>query len=1797
MQRGLTFHSAKSTTRHSRTLSLIVLLTLAAFAPAATYTVTNNSNAGAGSLRDAIGQANANPGADTVGFDTAGVFSTSQTITLGGGQLVITGALTIDAPSAVAKRVTIDANNASRVMRVELTGSGTVTLRHLDLRDGNTTDDGGGIQMASAAGSTLELVDCVVRFCNARNGAGIDAQDSNLILTNTTVSGNAATRDGGGVITRGTVTMTGSSVSYNEAASDGGGLHADGATATITDTTIDGSDAARGAGIFAVGGSAIAMKRGSLSHNGATGDGGGLRAGGSSAVTFLAVDIDANDAANGGGISIRSATLEATNCLIVRNECTGNGGGIHFRSGTAVLKNCTLAQNAGPSDGHGIRTERSGMSVGNSVIAASAFGGNSTPDISGSFLSLGHNFISLAGTATGFTNGVDGDIVGTGASGLDPDIQFSTSVPEPRSRLVEAGDSALVTNPPYGALPFVDFKGNPRIRGVVDIGAIEAPFVVVVTNAADSGPGSLRDAPTSVPTDISFDPAFFGTTLRTITLTTGQITLNTDITLTAPGIGVIVSGTNSSRVFNITGGAVTLRRVRVIDGDSTSDGGGIRVVNNGTSLTLDESGVSNCTATGRGGGIFAEDTVTLSITNSTFSGNVAFDNGGGINLNAGATMNLTNSTVSTNTSRVNGGGIFVLGSTATIINCTVADNTADSDNAAPLGDGGGIRRAGGTVNVGNTIVARNTDSSTTTVHPDVSGVFTSLGNNLVGKTDGLDAGSGTPFQNGVNGDLAGTIASPLAAGLNALQQNPANSPARVHPLQAGSPARDAGSAALLTHAAWPSTPVAQDQRGQFRTVGTAVDIGAVEYPDTNLVKLTTEAGLTSEQTLQAVTFRIRRSYDDAAALVVNLSIDASSTASAADYTLSGASYTVTGPTTFTITIPAGKTSVLLTMTPLQDATPEGTEILALILAAGAGYSLDSAGVNTQSVLIYDNEITVTSTANAGPGTLREAVANANIAEGGVITMPSNANVTLGGGQLSIESDIQIFGNRSIVNAGGLSRVLKVANGGTNPVILRDLIITGGSTTESAGGGGVLLDVGSRLEMSGCVVTGNSATSGGGISLIDSSTFTLTSSAIVDNVATGEGGGLFAERADFGMENVTIAGNQARRGGGGISCFNSDGDFVNCTITENLADSDNSAFPGDDGGGLNNDTGSFLGCYNTVIAGNWDTPGNAGFGTINPDVSGVGSFAAKVRCFIGNNAGATAAFPSGLPNAAGNYVGSSASPLDAGLSRVTRPTNIYYEFAYGSLLFDRGANAASFAALDQRGLARIYNGTVDIGAVEMDFLLVSNASAQNAGSLRTALANAGAQGNGTIVFDPAFFNVPRTIALGTTGELPINSSCIISAPADPAAQLTVSGSNASRVFNVSPAAPAAVEFRNLDIINGSTAGNAAGNRFGAGMSIGANASLLMSGCEVRNCDALTAGGAVNIAAGGSLTASDCTFSANHATTQGGAVLNLGTVTLSRVLLRDNNADAEGAGLANAKGGTLTNCTFSNNRANSHGGAIFNLAAVTDVLSLTHCTLTLNRSNQDSSGGGNGGGIRRVSGIVNVRNTIISGNDALVSPQDDISGDFTSLGNNLVGTISGGTGFTNGLNGDLVGANAWLGPLQNNGGPTFTHALLAGSAALDTAANIAGITDQRGVLRPSALDDIGAYELLAESYAYWAAHTFPTATNAGMTQDYDGDGRSDGLEFGAGSDPLNAQSVPGVLTTFSGGNYVADFTASPLAPAGFTVLRYSTDLAIWQNVLGGLYQITGTDPLRNTVLYRVSIPVSFGPKLFLRLQRLP
>ena len=107
-----------------------------------------------------------------------------------------------------------------------------------------------------------------------------------------------------------------------------------------------------------------------------------------------------------------------------------------------------------------------------------------------------------------------------------------------------------------------------------------------------------------------------------------------------------------------------------------------------------------------------------------------------------------------------------------------------------------------------------------------------------------------------------------------------------------------------------------------------------------------------------------------------------------------------------------------------------------------------------------------------------------------------------------------------------------------------------------------------------------------------------------------------------------------------------------------------------------------------------------------------------------------------------------------------------------------------------------------------------------------------------------------------------------------------------------------------------------------------------------------------------------------------------------------------------------------------------------------------------------------------NTIIASNGADASA--DVNGPITSEGHNLVGISDGSVGF--GTNGDLVGTstnplNPELGPLANNGGPTFTVAILPSSPAVNGGGDVGcALTDQRGVTRPQIVNcDIGAFEL--------------------------------------------------------------------------------------------------------------------------------
>jgi CSLREA domain-containing protein len=201
---------------------------------------------------------------------------------------------------------------------------------------------------------------------------------------------------------------------------------------------------------------------------------------------------------------------------------------------------------------------------------------------------------------------------------------------------------------------------------------------------------------------------------------------------------------------------------------------------------------------------------------------------------------------------------------------------------------------------------------------------------------------------------------------------------------------------------------------------------------------------------------------------------------------------------------------------------------------------------------------------------------------------------------------------------------------------------------------------------------------------------------------------------------------------------------------------------------------------------------------------------------------------------------------------------------------------------------------------------------------------------------------------------------------------------------------------------------------------------------------------------------------------------------------NSTSGSGGGVSNAGILTIVNSTISGNDSAYDGGGI---STSNGQVHLYNVTIANNTTDSDNDSFGNGGGIAIGSiATVTFQNTIIAGNfdnsnPGLVIP--DCSGVITSEGYNLIQSDFG-CGITGDTTGNRINQDAALDPLQNNGGPTFTHALQITSEAINTG-NPAGCrdhngdlldTDQRGYVRNGRCD-IGAFE-------YGSAGT-PTPTN--------------------------------------------------------------------------------------------------------------
>jgi predicted outer membrane repeat protein len=241
-------------------------------------------------------------------------------------------------------------------------------------------------------------------------------------------------------------------------------------------------------------------------------------------------------------------------------------------------------------------------------------------------------------------------------------------------------------------------------------------------------------------------------------------------------------------------------------------------------------------------------------------------------------------------------------------------------------------------------------------------------------------------------------------------------------------------------------------------------------------------------------------------------------------------------------------------------------------------------------------------------------------------------------------------------------------------------------------------------------------------------------------------------------------------------------------------------------------------------------------------------------------------------------------------------------------------------------------------------------------------------------------------------------------------------------------------------------------------------LVISNCVINNNEAgETYGGIYAVAT--NILILNSSISGNYALEKSGGITLYGNACMIGCIVSYNGSAFVYPGAGIAVSGTLnmTNCTVTGNRAAYLPGAGV-YCAPNSTIQAVNCTIVNNGSGIDNS----------ATGHVYALNTIIA-NNGTGPTNGDFLGTLTSQGNNLIGNLKTNTIIVGSTIGNIYGLDPLLGPLQNNEGPTLTHALLSSSPAIDAGTSAgAPLTDQRGVARPDGKAvDIGAFESAFES----------------------------------------------------------------------------------------------------------------------------
>lgn len=557
----------------------------------------------------------------------------------------------------VGNGATLDANQAGRLLYI--TGTVSVMVQNLELREGDAVGNGGGIYVI---GAEVTLENSVITSNTASNGGGLYVVTGTLTLNNTTVEHNKASSGGGVYLDNSTALFKGgSNLAQNEATStDGGGIFAHHSMMTVKNSSIMTNTAQQsGGGIYADNhsSSSVTLMGGSevVANEATLGRGGGVHA--TEGSVILDGIIVSNHVITDHGAALYLDVIEATlkdNVLIENKSREGRGGALYLKAEEAEFSGNLINNNQAQGDGGGFCVE-----VGEITLENNTFLANKSVEGRGGALHLDMDVTDDSPQAN-----ISGNIINENEAKTDGG-GFSL-------RNIDHQNGVLLSNNEFNTNK--SLTGNGGALYLYNSNATLNNNNLVDNEAQNNGGGLYAHSNSDV--KLENDNEVLNNTA--VAGSGGGLYLNS-------GAAIIndnrIKG-NSARIHG--GGYYANNDNNRLDGNSfsnnqaeTGHGGGLYI--NGDAATLTENRIEqNSSPAGRGGGMYIVE-VAARISDSYIIGNEAVF-GGGLFLSLDSSVVSNN--IITDNSGSRGGGFFLSNSAAELIENQIMTNTAS--------DGGGL---------------------------------------------------------------------------------------------------------------------------------------------------------------------------------------------------------------------------------------------------------------------------------------------------------------------------------------------------------------------------------------------------------------------------------------------------------------------------------------------------------------------------------------------------------------------------------------------------------------------------------------------------------------------------------------------------------------------------------------------------------------------------------------------------------------------------------------------------------------------------------------------------------------------------------------------------------------------------------------------------------------------------------------------------------------------------------------------------------------------------------------------------